>query len=86
MWLKTGVGLILSLLVCMSLLLNLAYLVPMSRDIYLLFGFVGTFVIWASLMTYFYSEPTITKPVKYSFTTLLISGLVNAFFYFEVLA
>lgn len=85
MWAKTLIGLIVSLLLMMSLFLNFAYLVPLPKDVYLFIGFVGGFLLWAGIMTYFYCQTTVRAPLKYCLLVFLGSGAINSLFYTGVL-
>lgn len=80
MWSRTLLALLLAFLLNVSLMLNLAYLVPMPRDIYLLIGFVGGFLLWAGFATYYYSVDALKKPVIKGLSLLAVSAGVNAVF------
>lgn len=84
MWTKTILGLLMSLLLTMTLMLNIAYTFPISRDIYLLIGFIGGTLVWGGIMTYFYCANTI-KPILWSVIIFLISAAINALFYMKLL-
>ncbi|MCC2607447.1 hypothetical protein [Planctobacterium marinum] len=86
MWAKTIVGIILSLVLSMSLFLNIAYLVPFPRDVYLFIGFVGGFLLWGGLFTVFYCYSSIKRPLLYCLITLAISATINGLFYTGVWA
>lgn len=80
MWIRTLVALILGLLLNVSLMLNLAYLVPLPRDMYLLIGFIGGFLLWAGFATYYYSVASLKAPVVKGLLLLVVSSGVNSLF------
>lgn len=84
MWAKTILGLLMSWLLTMTLMLNMAYLFPIGRDLYLLIGFVGSTMVWGGIMAYFYCTNT-TKPILWSLVPFLVSAALNALFYLQVL-
>jgi hypothetical protein len=86
MWAKTFVGIIVSMFLNMSLFLNVAYLVPLPRDVYLFIGFVGGFLLWGAILSYFYCQSSIKKALKYCLPLLLFSATINGLFYTEVLS
>lgn len=81
MWSKTLVGLVVSLLLNMSFMLNIAHIIPMPRDIYLLIGFVGGILLWGGIMTVFYCADNLKRPMLYCGPLLLGSIGVNSLFY-----
>ena len=86
MWVKTLLGLVVSLILNMNLFLNVAYLFPMPRDVYLLIGFVGGFLLWGCLFTWFYSHSSIKKPLKFYIPLTIGSGMINSMFFMGVLS
>ena len=80
MWAKTLVGFFISLLLNMSLMLNIAHTLPIPRQIYLLTAFVGGIFVWAGIMTVFYCADNIKRPMLYCGPLLLVSAGVNALF------
>ncbi|MEM9102390.1 MAG: hypothetical protein AAGB12_08695 [Pseudomonadota bacterium] len=81
MWSKTLVGFVVSLMLNTSLIFNIDNLIPMPTQIFLLFGFIGGFILWVLIMTYFYCVPSIKKPMIILTPILLISVAINVFFY-----
>lgn len=80
MWLKSTLGLLVSYWLTVSLVLNIVNAEILSQQVSILVGFVGSFVIWGLLMTYFYSASTIKQPLLVIVPTLLISTLLNILF------
>lgn len=84
MWAKTFAGFFVGLLLYVTLTLNMAFLLPIPRDVYMLIGFVGGFVLWAGIAAYFYSVSSLKKPLLVSAGVLVVSGGINALFITEV--
>jgi spore maturation protein SpmA len=80
MWSKTLVGFVVSLLLSLSLMLNVAYLIPLHREVYLLLGFVGGILLWAGMMTVFYCVERVGKVMRVCGPLLVGSVAVNALF------
>ncbi|AFJ02945.1 hypothetical protein Q7C_1804 [Methylophaga frappieri] len=80
MWAKTLIGFVVSLVLNLSLMVNIAYLLPLSRQVYLLIGFVGGILLWAAIMTVFYCHDRLAQPLKYCLPLLVVSAAVNALF------
>lgn len=81
MWSKTLLGFVVSLLLNISLLFNIDYLTPIPTEVFLLIGFIGGFILWASIMSYFYCAPSVKKPMLYCTPLLIVSASINTFFY-----
>lgn len=86
MWSKTLIGTLVSMLVTMSLILNLAYLLPVAIDVYLFVAFISFFLVWAGLLSYFYSLDKITQGLKICVPVLVLSAALNGAFYTGVFA
>lgn len=82
MWSKTMVGLVVSLLLAMSLFVNIGYFVPLQRDILLFIGYVGIFIVWAALMSWFYCSSSLRRPGLTCIGLFLLSSAANSVYYF----
>lgn len=81
MWPKTLLGFMISLLLNTCLMLNLAYLTPLPRDVYLLLAFVGGILLWAGIMTVFYCTNKLQRTMLYCIFLLFVSAGINVMFY-----
>lgn len=77
MWPKTLTSFFLGLLLSISLMMNLASLLPLAIDTVLIIGFIANFFVWSGVMVYFYAFDTIKKPLIQSGLILLISIVGN---------
>jgi len=77
MWPKTLTSFFLGLLLSISLMMNLASLLPLAIDTVLIIGFITNFFVWSGVMVYFYAFETIKKPLIQSGLILLISIVGN---------
>ena len=77
MWPKTLTSFFLGLLLSISLMMNLASLLPLAIDTVLIIGFIANFFVWSGVMVYFYAFETIKKPFIQSGLILLISIVGN---------
>lgn len=66
-------------------MLNVAYSLPIDRDIYLLIGFIGGVLLWAGIMSYFYCANTL-KPIAISFAVFIVSAAINTLFYTQAIS
>lgn len=80
MWPKTLTSFFLGLLLSISLMMNLASLLPLAIDTVLIIGFITNFFVWSGVMVYFYAFDTIKKPLIQSGLILLISIVGNILF------
>lgn len=80
MWLKTLVAVPGSLLLSLSLMINLAYLPAVPRDVYLFVGFVGGILVWAALLTMCYCVDGLRRPLLWGGPLVLVSLVVNSVF------
>lgn len=80
MWARTFIALFLGLLLNVSFMLNLAYMTPLPRDIYLLIGFVGGFLLWGGIATYYYCVESIKLPLIKGLIVLAASAGINSLF------
>ncbi|MBU1620459.1 MAG: hypothetical protein KJ556_06485 [Gammaproteobacteria bacterium] len=77
MWLKSGVALLVGLVINTSLMLNLTLLLPLPIDVLLLLGFVLGFIVWAAVMTWFYCQPSLRQALRPCVPVLLLSVTGN---------
>ncbi|EGM76008.1 hypothetical protein Rhein_4000 [Rheinheimera sp. A13L] len=77
MWLKSGVALLVGLMINASLMLNLTLLLPLSIDVLLLLGFVLGFIVWAAVMTWFYCRASLRQALRPCVPVLLLSVASN---------
>lgn len=77
MWPKTLTSFFLGLLLSISLMMNLASLLPLAIDTVLIIGFIANFFVWSGVMVYFYAFDTIKKPLIQSGLILLVSIVGN---------
>lgn len=77
MWLKSGVALLVGLMINASLMLNLTLLLPLPIDVLLLLGFVLGFIIWAAVMTWFYCRTSLRQALRPCVPVLLLSVASN---------
>jgi len=77
MWPKTLTSFFLGLLLSISLMMNLASLLPLAIDTVLIIGFITNFFVWSGVMVYFYAFETIKKPLIQSGLILLVSIVGN---------
>ena len=83
---KTLFALLVSLLLTMSLCLNIAFLIPMPRDVYLFVGFVGGFLTWGGFISWVYCQSSIKSTLKTALPVFVVSAVINITFYTGVLA
>ena len=84
MWVKSIAGCIFGLLFFVSLSMNLFYLAPLGREVYLLTGYVGGFILWAGIMTYIYCQDSFWQALKQSALVFLGSLAINTVFFLGV--
>lgn len=85
MWLKTIFGLLFSLFLMTTLVMNVIALLPIPRDVYFLFAFVGGILIWGGLMTYFYCATKFGRAILVCLPIFFVSAAINAAFYMELI-
>lgn len=85
MWAKTLSGIFLGFILNVSLMMNIAFLLPVERQVVLLIGYIGGFFVWAGIATYFYSVENLKTALLKSSCVLLISAIVNGLFVSKVL-
>lgn len=85
MWLRSIIGLLISLLLMTTLVLNVVVLLPLPRDVFFLFAFVGGIFIWGAILTYFYCARHFGRTLLYCLPILLMSASINTAFYMGVI-
>jgi len=81
LWTKSLVGLLLGFLLSMSLFLNIGFIAPLPRDVFLIIAVIGGFTVWSALISWFYCVQSIKKPTLLCLGALLITAAINAYFY-----
>ena len=84
MWVRTLAGLLIGLILNTSLMLNIAHLLPISRQMYFLITFIGGFCLWAGIATVFYCAHGVKKPLLYCLGILIPSLGINGLFLLEI--
>lgn len=77
LWLKAPVAILLALLLSISLLLNIIFALPMSRDVELLIGLLTGFILWVSLLAVFLASQKAWVNVYYGMAGLIVSIVFN---------
>ncbi|REL25608.1 hypothetical protein DXX93_02940 [Thalassotalea euphylliae] len=83
LWTKSLAGFLLGFLSTMSLFIVIGFVLPLPRDVFLLIAVIGGFVLWSALLAWFYCMPSIKKPTLFCVASLLVTGLVNTWFYMQ---
>lgn len=83
LWSKTLVGLLLGFLLTMSLFMNIGFIAPLSRDVFLLIAVIGGFTLWSALISWFYCVQSLKKPALICLVGFLATAMINAWFYIQ---
>ena len=83
LWSKTLVGLLLGFLLTMSLFMNIGFIAPLSRDVFLLIAVIGGFTLWSALISWFYCVQSLKKPALIWLVGFLATAMINAWFYIQ---
>ncbi|PAJ76226.1 hypothetical protein CJF42_00590 [Pseudoalteromonas sp. NBT06-2] len=83
LWIKSFVGFFLGFLLSMSLFMNIGFIAPLSRDVFLFIAVIGGFTVWSALISWFYCVQSIKKPTLVCLVGLLITSMVNVYFYIQ---
>jgi hypothetical protein len=78
MWIRTWIGLFLGLPLSLSLTMNAVLLVPWSRPIGLLFGYLGGFFVLTGYQTWVYCAPDLSALLRWSLPVLVVTAGLNA--------
>lgn len=78
MWTRTVLGLLLGLLLSTSLALNFLLIVPWSRPVGLLVGFLSGFFCLAGCQTWVYCAPDVKAVLRWSLPLLALTAGLNA--------
>ena len=82
-WTKSILGLLLGFLLSMSLAINLGFLLPIPRDVFLLIAVLGGFSFWAGIISWFHCVTSVKRPSLISLLVFVLSALLNAWCYFQ---
>lgn len=86
MWSKTLSGVFFGFVLNVSLMMNIAFLLPVDRQVVLLIGYIGGFFVWAGIATYFYCVENLKPVLVKSAIVLFISATINGLFVSKVLS
>ena len=80
-WTKTFAGLLFGFIVSMSLVINVGFVIPVPRDVFLIAAVLTGFTLWAGLLCWFYTFSSVLKPSLICLLILALSAGLNALFY-----
>jgi hypothetical protein len=81
LWAKTLVGFFLGLLLSMGIFINIGFALSIPRDVFLMIAVLGSFTVWAALISWFYCVQSIKKPIIMCLIVFSLSSAINAWFY-----
>ena len=67
----------------MSLAMNVGFLLPIARDVFLLVAVLGGFTFWSGMISWFYCVQSVKRPAIISVVLFALSALLNAWCYFQ---
>ncbi|WP_085297364.1 hypothetical protein [Cognaticolwellia mytili] len=83
LWSKTFIGLFLGFFLSMSLFMNIGFIVPLAKDVFLFIAVIGGFTVWSALISWFYCVQSIKRPALICLASFLVTALINAWFYIQ---
>ena len=78
MWIRTCIGLFLGLPLTLSLTTNAVLLVPWSRPLGLLVGYLGGFFVLTGYQTWVYCASELSVLLRWSLSVLVVTAGLNA--------